>query len=87
MFSPVRFFKRKGDHHVTIIQIAEEGRERSFRCAQWIVGVSVAVLTAVLTVFFVQARLTDHVLGEPSRVASDPYHDPVATTGRFTSGL
>ena len=25
MFSPVRFFKRKGDHHVTIIQIAEEG--------------------------------------------------------------
>ena len=30
MFSPVRFFKRKGDHHVTIIQIAEEGGPGAF---------------------------------------------------------
>jgi hypothetical protein len=26
----MRFFKRKGDHHVTIVQIAEEGRAGAF---------------------------------------------------------
>jgi hypothetical protein len=30
IFSQVRFFKRKGDHHVTIVHIAEEARPGAF---------------------------------------------------------